>query len=677
MNVPKYYTWCPSTKKYSRRAQGTPVEGFPGIKAIDALGRVYTVHPNNFECFCLRLLLHHVDGPTSFQDLRTVNGHICETFREACNKRDLLEDDNHWNATLTEAAATDSPNKLRYLFAIMMCSCGLSNPKHLWETHKDSLSEDILHHIQQDNPTVEVIYTSTIYNRTLLLLEELVISISNKALKDFGMPSPVFVSNSTNRELLRETNYCVDTLNTYIADNEPLLIPDQKHAYDTILHRIVSRSGGFLFLDAPGGTGKTFLINLLLAKVRSQRKIALAVAYSGIAATLLNGGRTAHSTFKLPLNLSHDDTPVCNIKKGSGIATVLERCHLIVWDECTMSHKRAFEALDRTLQDIRGNNTIFGGVTLVIAGDFRQTLPVIPRSTPADELNACLKASYLWQHVEKLTLSTNMRVHLHNDSGAGRFADLLLEVGNGALTSESDDGEVRLPVGFGNLVTTGEELMNKVYPNLSHHYKDTKWLCKRAILAPKNDIVEAINNSLLNKLAGKETIFKSVYSVVDPNSAVQYPTEFLNSLQPPGLPPHNLILKVGAPIMLLRNLDPPRLCNGTRLTVKYILPHVLEATILTGPGTNEDIFIPRIPLMPVDIPFEFKRLQFPVRLSFAITINKSQGQSLGVVGLYLESPCFSHGQLYVGSSRVSSAQNLYIFVNNGKTRNIVYPLALH
>ena len=109
MNVPKYYTWCPSTKKYSRRAQGTPVEGFPGIKASDALGRVYTVHPNNFECFCLRLLLHHVNGPTSFHDLRTVNGHICETFREACNKRDLLEDDNHWNATLTEAAATDSP----------------------------------------------------------------------------------------------------------------------------------------------------------------------------------------------------------------------------------------------------------------------------------------------------------------------------------------------------------------------------------------------------------------------------------------------------------------------------------------------------------------------------------------------------------------------------------------
>ena len=98
------------------------------------------------------------------------------------------------------------------------------------------------------------------------------------------------------------------------------------------------------------------------------------------------------------------------------------------------------------------------------------------------------------------------------------------------------------------------------------------------------------------------------------------------------------------------------------------LPHVLEATILTGPGTNKELIIP------VDMPFEFKRLQFPVKLSFAITIKRSQGQSLGVVGLYLEFPCFSHGQLYVFSSRVGSAQNLFIFVNNGKTRNIIYPL---
>ena len=80
-----------------------------------------------------------------------------------------------------------------------------------------------------------------------------------------------------------------------------------------------------------------------------------------------------------------------------------------------MSHKLAFEALDRTLQDIRENDQLMGGITMVIAGDFRQTLPVIPRSTPADELNACLKASYLWRSVQTLTLSTNMRVYIYKE----------------------------------------------------------------------------------------------------------------------------------------------------------------------------------------------------------------------------------------------------------------------
>ena len=165
-----------------------------------------------------------------------------------------------------------------------------------------------------------------------------------------------------------------------------------------------------MFLDAPGGTGKTFLLNLLLAKIRMRRSIAIAMAFSGIAATLLDGGRTAHSTLKLPLNLTRTESPTCNIGKGAGIAKLLQECHLIVWDECTMMHTHGFEALDRTLQDIRGNKQLMGGMTLLLAGDFRQTLPIVSRGTPADELKACLKTSYLWPNIEKLRLTTKVRV---------------------------------------------------------------------------------------------------------------------------------------------------------------------------------------------------------------------------------------------------------------------------
>ena len=151
-----------------------------------------------------------------------------------------------------------------------------------------------------------------------------------------------------------------------------------------------------------GGTGKTFLINLLLAKVRLEGKIALATASSGIAATLLSGGRTVHSSFRVPLNLVVNEMPICSISKSGNEAELMRNTHLIVIDECSMLHKRAYEAIDRMLQDLRDSNQLFGGVTVLIAGDFRQCLPVVPSGTSADQLNACLKASPLWTRVQVL-----------------------------------------------------------------------------------------------------------------------------------------------------------------------------------------------------------------------------------------------------------------------------------
>ncbi|GBM42939.1 hypothetical protein AVEN_140820-1 [Araneus ventricosus] len=118
------------------------------------------------------------------------------------------------------------------------------------------------------------------------------------------------------------------------------------------------------------------------------------------------------------------------------------------------------------------------------------------------------------------------------------------------------------------------------------------------------------------------------------------------------------------------NLHRPSLFKGTRLCVKKLMPNIIEATIMTGHAAGENAFIPRILIMPSDFPFQFKSLQFPVRLIFAISINKAQGQSLKVVGLDLLKSCFSH------CSRVRKAQNLYILTPNGRTANIVYPEAL-
>ena len=177
------------------------------------------------------------------------------------------------------------------------------------------------------------------------------------------------------------------------------------------------------------------------------------------------------------------------------------------------------------------------------------------------------------------------------------------------------------------LVNTEDELIERVFPNFVDNYDERKWLGERAILAPKNVTVNSINDKLLKKIPPPERQYKSVDTVVEETEAVEYPVEFLNRQEPPNGPPHNLKLRVGAAIMLLRNLDAPKVVNGTRMVVKKLHKNIIEATILCGDAAGDDLFIPRIPIIPTDLPFKFKRLQFPVRLCSAMSINKAQGKS--------------------------------------------------
>lgn len=675
--VPKYYTFN-AAKEFRRRKKGKAVPGHPDILSSDALGRVYTVHPNNAECYYLRLLLHTVRGPTSFEHIRTIDGVVHPTYREACQVLGLLEDDQHWDRTLTEASATSPASQIRTLFAIILTCCAPSNPQDLWEKFKESMSDDVRRRVQLANPDAgDIAFTDAIFNEALVLLEDRCIAMANKKVDQLGLQAAVRnAADVSDRDLLRENNYDVDQLRAYIATHQHQLVDDQRQAYNTVMQRIRDGNGGIIFLDAPGGTGKTFVINLILAEIRQRGELALAVASSGIASTLIDGGRTAHSALKLPLNLNIAEEPTCNISKNSGMATILRGCKLIIWDECTMAHKKALGALNATLKDLRDNPDVMGGALILLAGDFRQTLPVVPRATPADEINACLKSSRLWTRVETLRLSTNMRVHLLQDASAENFARQLLDIGNGSIAADPITAEIAFPRDFCQLQPSVEDLIQNVFPDIVTNYVNHDWLRGRVILAPKNDAVNRLNELIQNQLPGETQAYNSVDTMVDQDQAVHYPTEFLNSLDPPGMPPHALTLKIGSPIIILRNLDPPKLCNGTRLCVRQLMPNIIEATILSGRYRGEDVLIPRIPMIPTDMPFEFKRMQFPVRLAFGMTINKAQGQSLEVAGVVLEHPCFSHGQLYVACSRVGTPANLFVYAPNNTTKNVVYPLAL-
>lgn len=170
-------------------------------------------------------------------------------------------------------------------------------------------------------------------------------------------------------------------------------------------------------------------------------------------------------------------------------------------------------------------------------------------------------------------------------------------------------------------------------------------------------------------------MYRSRNKTENDEDTFQFPVEFLESIEDGGLPPHELRLKVGVPIILLRNLQPPDLCNGTRLIITRLNKFNIECSILTGVGLGKKVYIPQIPLSYNEGPVSFTRHQFPVKLCFSITINKSQGQSFEKVGVDLREQCFSHGQLYVSFSRVTAKNGLYVYNGEEKKKlvqNIVY-----
>jgi ATP-dependent DNA helicase PIF1 len=206
----------------------------------------------------------------------------------------------------------------------------------------------------------------------------------------------------------------------------------------------------------------------------------------------------------------------------------------------------------------------------------------------------------------------------------------------------------------------------------------------------KNVDVDEINDEILNLLDGETVSYLSTDSIDDEDGEDRqnYPVEFLNECTPSGMPVHKMNLKVGSLIMLLRNLNTKRgLCNGTRLIAKKLKPNLIVAEVLTGSAEKQVVFIPRIDLAPTntELPFVLRRRQFPIKLAFAMTINKSQGQTLEKVGIFLPEPVFSHGQLYVALSRVRRSQDVKIKIIDGRqqgrlvsgsestfTKNVVY-----
>ena len=185
-------------------------------------------------------------------------------------------------------------------------------------------------------------------------------------------------------------------------------VPEQLDAYQRIVNAIFKGLGGIFFLSCPGGTGKAYVYKTICHHLCLEGKIVLYVASSGIAALLLPGGHTAHSTFRIPIDFL-DAESLCNISKQDQHVELLRAVNLIIWDEALMQSRFTHKAINHTLCNICNNkSTPFGGKPVIFGGDFQQTLPVLPKSSQKDIINAFLPQSYLWKDLQVLNLRTNM-----------------------------------------------------------------------------------------------------------------------------------------------------------------------------------------------------------------------------------------------------------------------------
>ncbi|XP_071727319.1 uncharacterized protein [Rutidosis leptorrhynchoides] len=302
-------------------------------------------------------MLNKIKGPTSYADLRTIDGITFDSFKEACYVMGLLDDDKEYIALIKEVHHWSTGNSCRLHFVSLITSDSLSFPDRVWKETCDLLSDDLTRecpeHRRTNDPDAR---KRVLHNIALVGIE--------KELNSAG----------------------------YSLRNIPnMLFPD----FEFIQSTFDKDLGGVFLLYGYGGTGKTFVWKTLAAAIRSRGDIVINVASSGITALLLTEGRTAHSRFAIPINVLENS--FCSIKKDSELTALLNKAKLIIWDETPMMHMHCFEAFDCTMCDIivsPNSNAPFGGK---IAEKLRALIQPNPEDpNPEDIINQAKGVRYLY-----------------------------------------------------------------------------------------------------------------------------------------------------------------------------------------------------------------------------------------------------------------------------------------
>ena len=715
-------------------------------KSDYALGRMYPVHPTRGDAFYLRTMLCSITGADVRELARTWDGAPNDvmllkgehaTFKDACFAMGLLFDDAEWDHAMNEAAVTAMPRELRGLFIHIVCCCNPSTPAELFERHYDRMGDDIRRELEQRLRTITIsheLLRSAVLYVVRSSLDPHTSNVESEALKKLPVLLPSEAAyieqlfDSLENPLPHVYDYDPGAQATVFEHNYEACqkVGAQQELIDTVRAMQAEGAQILMFVDAPGGCGKTFCFNTILAYYRSIGKRALALATTGIAALQLHGGKTVHTGLKVAIDTSpgQNEMPPLTISRETKLGQfLLHEIDLLLWDEAAMAHRNVFESVDYHLRELRNDQRPFGGVNVILGGDFRQCLPVVPNGTREQQVAKSIKTSPRFDDFTQVQLHQNVRVSRLIDIDPGRatklnaWAKTLLLLGSNAFglpDTEVPFTSARPP----NVNRKGVRTMEDVRSMIRDIFGDLAEasvqsiedlagsdLVRSAILCPLHESVDFINSCCLEEWEGDTTTKYSIDEYDDTTTNIMSTfairdLEHLYMQTPNGSPPHRLDLKPKMPVILLRNMA-NGLMNGTRMMVIETLPHVLRCLVLNGCQEGTTVFIPRFLFKHEgsEHPLPWCRRQFPVKPCWAMTINKAQGQTLNRVGVCLvrviddrnvegtrsisvaSAEAFSHGQVYVALGRCGDPDFSHMYTTYEQLEqdtivNVVYPEAL-